>query len=292
MSGMSLCALVIEYRSPRLTVSCVHALLSHGLEHVHVVDNSDDEGETSRVLSQVFEDDPRVVMHDAGANLGFAAGVNLGLRKIGADRVLLINNDAVPDERAVSSLRAALDEDGSVCIAYPSLMHAGCALRRIFYHRWLAVLSGIHWKGSFEVPRGCCMLVALDRLPPGPLFDERFFMYGEEIELGWRLQQMGLRMRHVEHAWVQHIGSATSVRGSAFYEERTALAHLLLGAVLKKGSAADGPLLVVRCAMIFMRAVSRCMAQRSLLPMRSLAKAKRLLSTQEVAGSPPHRLRK
>lgn len=279
-------ALVIEYRSPHRTIACVRALLAQGVPVVRVVDNSADSGTTRALLVEAFADDGRVWILDAGANLGFAAGVNLGLRHRVSDRVLLINNDALISAGVISALEGALDTEQDVCIAFPTLMHAGYPLGRVYYHRWFALLMSRRWFGAFEVPRGCCMLVALDRMPVAPLFDEQFFMYGEEIALGWRLHRNGARICHVGTVWVEHEGSAAAVRGSPFYEERTALAHLLLSNVLAEREGERWALAVVRVSMVVLRAVVRSLRQRSFLPLHALRRAWGIVRGV-ASGTPP-----
>ena len=262
-------AIVIEYRSPQRTITCIEALLEQNVSEVIVVDNSADEGLTRSVLEDVFSGNVRIQILDAGRNLGFAAGVNFGLRFRTSERVLLINNDAVPRPGALEALSAGLDADADACIAYPSLLHNLSPISRVFYHRWLPLVLSHAWHGAFEVPRGCCMLIAFDRTPAGELFDERFFMYGEEIALGWRIFRAGSRMLHVKQAWVDHEGSASAVRGSSFYEEHTARAHLVLGDVLAKGWLDRWLIMSVRLPVLFMRAFLRALRQLSGVPMRS-----------------------
>lgn len=279
-------ALVVEYRSPRRTIACIKALLEQGVPVVQVVDNSADDGATSALLVSAFADDGRVRVLDAGANLGFAAGVNLGLRHRVSERVLLINNDALPDAGVIAALEAALSAEQDVCIAFPSLLHDGQRLGQVYYHRWFAVLTSFRWPGSFEVPRGCCMLVALDRIPIAPLFDEQFFMYGEEIALGWHLHRRGARISHVDAVRVNHEGSATAKRGSPFYEERTVLAHLLLSNVLGDKVSERRMLVVVRFSMIVLRALVRALRQRSFFPLIALRRAQGI-ARGVVTGAPP-----
>jgi N-acetylglucosaminyl-diphospho-decaprenol L-rhamnosyltransferase len=279
-------ALVIEYRSPHRTIECVKALLAQSVPIVHVVDNSADHGVTRGLLVEAFAGDDRVWILDAGSNLGFAAGINFGLRHRVSDRVLLINNDALPSAGAISALEASLDTAEDACIAFPSLMHAGRPLERVHYHRWLSLLTNRRWLGAFEVPRGCCMLVSVDRTPVTPLFDEQFFMYGEEIALGWHLHRQGARICHVSAAWVEHAGSATAMRGSPFYEERTALAHLLLNNVLAERAGVRQALAVVRVSMLVLRALTRSLRQRSLLPLHALERACNI-ARGTSGGTPP-----
>lgn len=285
--GFALQALVIEYRTPVRTIACVKALLAQGIKSVHVFDNSADEGTTRAILVQAFYDEARVSILDAGGNLGFAAGVNLGLSQRSAEWVLLINNDAIPQAGVVKDLTEALLSDTKACIAFPSLIHAGEPMGRVFYHRWFGLVTSRCWPGCFEVPRGCCMLVALDRVPSMPLFDERFFMYGEEIALGWSLRQHGSPICHVDGAWVEHEGSAAAKRGSAFYEERTALAHILLSDVLAEGPYERAVMSAIRFNVLLLRAVVRAIKQRSLLPLHAVKNALGIARGQVRGSNPP-----
>merc|ERR1712000_316874 len=101
-------------------------------------------------------------------NLGFAAGVNQGLKWIrthypGA-RVLLINNDAHLLIGASGALFSALEENIEAVLAYPSINHGGKPRGTIFYNSYLALLTNQNsLPGSFPFSSGCCQMIALDR---------------------------------------------------------------------------------------------------------------------------------
>lgn len=266
-------ALILEYRNPERTIACVQSLLDDGVRDVLVVDNSDDEGSTWKILQGALDGMPEVCCFRARANLGFAAGVNLGLGMLRAERVIIINNDAVVTTGAVAALSSAVDADRKVVVAFPKLIHCGQVLEEVHYHRWIGTLSSRAGVGKFSVPRGCCMLLALDRLGPGPLFDEDFFMYGEEIELGWKIKRLGFGMVYVPDATVVHEGSVSAVLGSPFYEFHTARAHVLLGAKLSGSWRESLALVPTRLLAIFARSILRSVRARSLLPLLALVKA-------------------
>ncbi len=269
---------VVEYRAPSHTAKCVQTLLSQGVEKIFVVDNSDDNGATYALLGDLLSNDPRIWLELAEENLGFAAGVNLGLSlaraNSAADRILIINNDAVPEPGLVASLANALDSDPRRLIAYPSLLHAGTRMHEVYYNRWVATVAEQPGYGAFRVPRGCCMMVAVDRLP-GPLFDESFFMYGEEIALGWDLRDQPEALCWVPDALAVHEGSVGSKIGSPFYEHRTAAAHLLLTHRLARSAGQRVLLGLIRTPAILLRATVRAVKARSWVPLIALYQAHR-----------------
>lgn len=279
-------AIVVEYRSPERTINCIRSLLQSDVDIVHVVDNSDDQHNTYNIISNHFSSEERVKIIDSGGNRGFAAGVNIGMSECKGPFTLLINNDATLEPGAVHAMLTKLIENRIALIAFPSLIHAGEILKRVFYHPWLAILTAKKIPGSYEVPRGCCMLIATERFKE-TLFDERFFMYGEELQLGWRLREKQGTLIWAPSAVVVHEGSASSVRGSRFYEERTALGHILLTEDIVSESICPTLKAFVRSSSILLRATARALRQGSLVPLRALAAARRHATRREDYLSPP-----
>lgn len=222
--------LTLNYRDAERTSRCIVSLLSDGAAAVLVWDNSEDDGTSAENLRQRWQAEPRVVIAGEGRNLGFAAGVNrsieLVLQRWPQSWIMLLNNDAIVQSGTLETLRRALEDRTQAVIAYPSVNHNGRIIGTMYYHSYFALLScDKRWPGSFPYPSGSALLVAPER-GNLPLFDEDFFMYGEDVMLGWCLGQE--RMVHVPQILISHEGSATSKNGSPFYELQTATSHWLL----------------------------------------------------------------
>ena len=108
--------------------------------------------------------------------------------------------------------------------------------------------------GQYDTPAdvfawcGAAVLLRSQYLADVGLFDERFFLYYEDLELSWRGAEHGWRYRYIPDSVVRHVHSAASVDGSAFkrfYDERN---HLLLlarhGSLASAAGAAARSLLV------------------------------------------------
>lgn len=252
--------LVLNYRDAIRTVRCVRSLLASGVNPVMVWDNSCDEGESGRSVAKAFKADSRVLLRSRNTNLGFAAGVNAGLAESCALAprawVLLINNDAVFPLDLLPKMIAALEADVQAIVAFPRVRQSGRLQTWLHYQRWLGLITRFPALGTFPYASGCCQLIATDRLSP-PLYDESFFMYGEDVELSWRLSRAGLKIILVDGTPVEHEGSASSGPNTPFYETQLVTSHILLGFRLSGGPIEAALLLLLRVPTLLSRALVR-----------------------------------
>lgn len=262
--------LLLNYRDEKRTIACVQSLLEQAVNYVLVWDNSADGARSSAAVKGYFSDDSRVRMHVSDRNLGFAAGVNAGLsfcRELFPNAwVLLINNDARLLPGGCSKLKEALVGNPKAKISFPDISHAGAVLGRAYYQVWSGKLSWSPSVGCVSYASGCCLMIALERISL-PLFDDDFFMYGEDCELGWRWRAQPDSMVHISETLVEHEGSATSSLGSPFYEERMVAAHLILARKMaSRNPIKRYSLYIFRTLMLLVRATVRCYRFRSLIP--------------------------
>lgn len=271
--------LTLHYRHAALTDRCVRSLLADGADAVLVWDNTGDGGESAKGITVCLEQPDRVALEISPANLGFAAGVNRGIEAILARWpqawVFLLNNDAEVLSGAVSTLSEALAAHSSAVVAFPLIDQGDRFSGATYYQRHFGLLSSRPLPASVMHPSGCALLIAPERIEL-PLFDEDFFMYGEDVMLGARLGPQ--RMVHVPEVLVRHAGNAGSGQGSAFYEERMVAAHWLLARKLAKSRLELGLYLLGRALALPARALLRALRQRSLAPITALRRGWRLAS--------------
>jgi GT2 family glycosyltransferase len=262
-------AVLINFRDAERTSKCVRSVLREHIDQVLVWDNSEDTGLSAASVQQEFQGEPRVQVEVCSRNLGFAAGANRAVESARRDRpgnwILLINNDATLREGALGRMAGVLADQPQMQLVSPGISHAGVVSGPLFYQRWTGLQFHRPAPGSFAFPTGCCLLMAPERITL-PLFDETFFMYGEDVALGARLQAVA----HLPEVLVDHEGSASSGLGSRFYEERLVAAHCLLAGVLARSAMERCAMLSVRLPLLLVRAVLRSLRFRSLLPIRAL----------------------
>lgn len=162
-----------------------------------VVDNAGDDREL------VTAEGARLV--EPGANLGYAAGSNLGVADATGDAVVFLNPDAVVSRGALQQLARTLG-DNSIGIAMarlrlletPDLLNSSGTVVHI---------SGLAWAGGYRdaaetltdvrevaAPSGAAMAIRRDVFEELGGFTGELFMYLEDMELGWRARLHGLRV--------------------------------------------------------------------------------------------------
>jgi len=273
--------LLLNYRDATRSVVCIRSLFNEGIEHVVVWDNSADDGLSAKAIYAAYAEDSRVLIHVSDENLGFATGVNRGLKlcatQLNATDVLLINNDAVLLPGAVQTYMDTARDHPNAAVISMDVEHAGQRQGPMYYQRW----CGLQFKhpawGAFAYASGSCLWIVL-KSSPSPLFDEDFFMYGEDCELGWRLRHRADAWIHVPRCLVMHEGSAASGLGSPFYEARLVAAHILLARKLAVNSLQRLVFFALRIPVLLARALVRSLRYGSLEPWRALSAGMRLAS--------------
>lgn len=185
---------------------------------VIVVDNASTDGSVS-VLADEF---PEVRVLPLTTNGGYSGGCNAGIRAARGEILVMLNNDTEVDPAWIETLVDALDrhpEAGSAAsrmmiYSKPGILHsAGDLMRRDGTpdSRGVWTPYGPPFDREEYVFGGCGGATAYRRsmLEEIGAFEERFFMYCEDVDLNWRAQLAGYKCIYVPEAVVYHHLSAT-----------------------------------------------------------------------------------
>jgi GT2 family glycosyltransferase len=206
---------------------------------------------------------PRVRVIEAGANRGFAAGNNLGIRASSSDLLLLLNSDTVVPPGAVDGLARQLWSHSDVAVVGPRLVDRegvpelsfGAMVSPLVEWRQKRMVRGLARRDPGIVRRvdemtrreqspdwvsGACLLVKRGDAEAVGLLDERYFMYLEDVDFCAAIRARGRGVLFTPRVEVVHArgrsaatntaSTAAAYRRSqiAFYEKHhPALAPLL-----------------------------------------------------------------
>ena len=226
--GPEVLVVIVNYDSGELLTRAVAAMKRQTVTSYRlvVVDNAS----TDDSIASMRKLHPETEVLAAGTNLGFAAANNLAVRTFPGSRwIALLNPDAFPEPDWLQNLVNAANSEPDVA-AFASrtldardnslLDGAGDA-----YH-----ISGRYWRRGYHRPANqrlerreeifaaCAAAALYSREAWEQLggMDEDFFCYGEDVDLGFRLQLAGHRCLYVPAAVACHYGSAVTGERSDF----------------------------------------------------------------------------
>ncbi|MEI6611168.1 MAG: glycosyltransferase [Deltaproteobacteria bacterium] len=277
------CAIILDYFGSSKTIACLTSLIDQGLDTVMIVDNSGDRQANMLLQDALGELSQRKVpftIHQIvnPQNLGYAAGVNNALRWLEENHphhyYLLINNDAEGTPGMLPELLKFMREHDKTVLTAPVVDIGDQQLSGYWYHRFSGLMFSHHVIGTFQYLTGCCLLVDR-RIIGDALFDEDFFMYGEDAELSWRLRLAGWDTACISQAIVRHEGVGSSHQGGFFYEYHLVRGHILLARKLARCQWEMPFLFFGRLLTLSARAIVRAIRFRSLVPITACINALR-----------------
>lgn len=199
-------AVVVNWNGGEANLECFTSLNKAGVsaERTIFVDNGSDDGSLELVRKSV----PGLQMIENQFNRGFGAAANQGAEKAleqGAEFVLFLNNDALLDSDCVQQLLAEADRRGAAGLLGPRVVLPGSPERlwaaggKLDHRQNLSSLmgqgqlDGPEWQGVHPVDYvpGCVLLARRQCLEETGLFDEAFFAYTEDLDLGVRAAAAG-----------------------------------------------------------------------------------------------------
>jgi GT2 family glycosyltransferase len=236
---------IVTWNTRDLLRACLHTVYaSTGLTFtVVVVDNDSADGSAEMVRTEF----PQAHLITPGANLGYPAGNNLGLRALGyraagdvdADApryALLLNPDTEVPPDALARMVALMDSRPEIGVAGPKLVLPDGSLdkacRRGFptpmvslYHftglsklfprsprfgRYNMTYLPVDAEAEVDSVVGAYMQVRREAIRDAGLLDETFFMYGEDIDWAFRIKSAGWRVVYHPQVVVKHVKRAAS----------------------------------------------------------------------------------
>ncbi|MEY2565789.1 MAG: hypothetical protein QOE35_318 [Actinomycetota bacterium] len=233
---------IVSWNTAELLGRCLDALPAafEGLDvEVVVVDNASSDGSADEAAARPWVETVR-----NNENLGYARAMNQALAGTDADVVVALNPDTEPPPRSITGLVAALAEHPRVGLVAPRLLNADGTVQHSVYrfpslrvaaavglpeplHRgpvgrrfWLEGHHDHARSGPVDWAIGAVHCIRVSALRGEPPYDERWFMYVEDLDLCWRLRQAGWATWLAADVSVPHVGNAAG--DQAWGADRTA----------------------------------------------------------------------
>src|ERR1700681_381966 len=221
-------ALVVSYNAKDLLLQCLQAFFANSDVPVEavVVDNDSSDGSAAAVTDEF----PQATVLAQPKNLGYGRAANLGLERCQGRFVLLLSSEVTVDPQAVGRMadflltrpdagavgprlllpNGRLDPDARRAFPMPrTLFYRTVGLSRLFpksprfgrYNMGHVPESDVH---EMDAGTGACLMLRMAALDRVGFFDPRYFMFGEDIDLCYRLKLGGWKVFYLPTATATH----------------------------------------------------------------------------------------
>jgi GT2 family glycosyltransferase len=217
---------VLNWNGIQTIEKCLNSLYEQTYKplEILVVDN----GSTDGSPDLIRENFPEVKLIINEKNLGFGGGNNIGIRASNGKYIMMLNNDTRLDPKCIEELKKSIEKDNR---------YGACASKILLeYEDNLIDAAGIVvCPDGLSIGRGrlengdkyneetevffasdCACLYRREMLNDIGLYDEEFFAYADETDMGWRAQLAGWKCIYNPKAIVFHFHSASSGSYSSF----------------------------------------------------------------------------
>lgn len=251
---MKLSIIIVNYNTYTLTKQTIESIIQkeHNIQYeILLVDNASSDGSieilqkefNNLILEGIFQ----VFINEA--NLGFAKANNIGMRAAKGKYILLLNSDTVIKEDCLESCISQMEKnttigalgckvvlpDGTLDHAckrgFPTPKASLYYLLKLYkrnpikYGQYNALHLHEDEVGEVDCLTGAFMLMPKDVLNKVGLLDEDFFMYGEDIDLCYRIKEGGYQIFYYPKSQIIHYkgGSSKKKRTKVIYDFHQAM---------------------------------------------------------------------
>jgi GT2 family glycosyltransferase len=226
---------IVSWNTRDLLARCLDSFrpeFERGRVDVWVVDNASDDGSAELVRERF----PWVNLIASEENLGFGKAVNLAARQTSSEWIAVTNADIAPRPGALDALLEAGERDlGAGAIAPRLILPGGGTQHSVFafptvFYSFLLAIGGFRFNATIadrlafpsfwnmerrrRVPWAIAAFLLIRRRAWEGVggFDERQWMYAEDLDLGWRLKKAGWATRYEPTAYVDHESAASTTQ--------------------------------------------------------------------------------
>ena len=232
---MKLSVVIVNYNVKYFLEQCLHSLeqAAMGIDHeVIVIDNASTDGSTEYITARF----PKVKWMACRENNGFSKGNNIAIAHAKGEYILMLNPDTIVTKEAVEGCIAFMDNnaDAGACGVYmlrtdgtfapesrralPTPFVAFCkmsGLSNLFpksrtFGRYYMQYLDKEETNPIEIISGAYMMLRHKTIKKTGALDEDFFMYGEDIDLSYRILKSGYRNYYLPLRILHYKGESTN----------------------------------------------------------------------------------
>lgn len=227
MSNEALVAVVIlNYNGQKFLEKFLPGVIKHSSTHaIYVADNGSTDGSQAYLTANF----PSVHQIDNNANVGYAGGYNMALKNVKAKYYVLLNSDVAVPENWLTPMITLMEDNPKIAACQPKILdeakpncfeYAGASggfidrfgypfcRGRVFNHLEKDIQQYNNAREVFWAT-GACLFVRAETFWEAGGFDTDYFAHMEEIDLCWRLKNLGYQIYVQPASVIYHVGGGT-----------------------------------------------------------------------------------
>lgn len=229
--------LIVNYKVADLVHQSIQSIEEHVKTpyEIIIVDNASEDGSVESLMG--YYDHTRVIASER--NLGFGAGNNLAYKYAKGEYIFLLNPDTLLTDDSVDRMIAYLKNSSTTGLVAPKLLYEDGTLQRSirkFYSyygslidnrfmnpiiarfpqitKWLPGLIDHNKSQQIEWAKGAALLIKREVIEQIGLFDEDFWIYGEEMDLCYRIGEAGWDKIFLNSCSIIHLEGKSTIQSS------------------------------------------------------------------------------
>jgi GT2 family glycosyltransferase len=243
---MQLSIVIVSWNVKDLVCQAVASILQNPPRHTYeiiVVDNASTDGSADALAAKF----PQIQLIRSPQNVGFAAGNNLGFQQAAGQYLLCLNPDTAVPAGTLDFIIEALERDAGLgalgvkllnpdgtlqpsCKSFPgadTILWNALALDVLLPRSKIFGKYNMSWFAhdrelEVDQPMGAALALRRKTLDTTGVFDERYFMYFDEVDLCYRIKQAGWKIKFfpqvsVTHHWAQSTRQALFQMNKQWY---------------------------------------------------------------------------
>ncbi|WP_236687713.1 glycosyltransferase family 2 protein [Candidatus Nitrosotenuis cloacae] len=209
--------IILNYNAGELLLNCLESVFRTAYDNIEVivVDNASKD-QSHKKCKEKFD---KIKLIENKQNLGYCEGNNVGIREASGEFIVILNPDTTVDHNWIIELISAYRKHGEglyqpkiISLYEENILQSTGNMIHLFGFGFARDkgIPDIHQQKEIErigYASGTCLFTSQQVIKKIGLFDSFLFLYHDDLDLGWRAAQLGIRSYYVPLATIYHAES-------------------------------------------------------------------------------------
>ena len=209
--------IVLNYNAGELLLNCIESIKKSAYKNLEIIVVDNISTDKSQKACKEKYPDIKLIQNDE--NFGYCEGNNIGIREAKGDYIVILNPDTIVESNWIEELISAYNKFGEglyqpkhLSLSEKTVLMSAGNMLNIFgfgYAREKGKKDNNQFNEIEEInyAAGTCLFTSSSILKKIGLFDPFIFLYHDDLDLGWRASQLGIKSYYVPTSIIYHAES-------------------------------------------------------------------------------------